>query len=456
MLRNLKAVSIVLERGRCSWGRCYFCGWGRRFVNSSVEELKVRFLKFVDNVNTSEFPVLKIFCSGSFLDTDQFPRDFVYWCIENAERRGFKHVVIESRPEYVSEEILEAFTSYRVKIHIAIGLELADDNILLNYYNKGFKVENYIKAVKNIHKYGHYVRTYILVNGHPILYNNPIYHKQVFEKTMKLVEEYSDSIVIINAYPHSLSKLFKDWIIMRWRPLSYEEFLNIVDTWIYSDKVEIDFNNFNFIPRFPKDMKLFIRGVGCDILKHPYFEVWQDYIQRFYIPPSGKEYLLFIPCTYRKPYSKSKTHRILLRELSKYEWFKKIHVVVVSTPGVIPYEYHTYYPFTHYDWPEWEETEDVKRCYIDITYDRVKKFLMRVRNFYKLFFTYFHYESETLQAILKAFRDLGIEDRLINVLDLDTYSKIKSEIGKDRIGSSIIRHPLAIKKLIDVLSRYVT
>ncbi len=455
MLRGLKSASIILERGRCSWGKCYFCGWGKKFVNSSVDVLKTRFKGFLSGISSSDYPVIKLFCSGSFLDPNQFPRDFVFWCIEECEEKGFKHVVIESRPEFVDDDFLSRLSSYDINVHIAIGLEIADDNILINYYNKGFRVSDYVKCVEKIHRYGQYVRTYVLVNGHPILYNNPKYHREIINKTIEFIYEYSDSIVVINAYPHSQSNLFKDWLVMRWRPLSYDEFMEIVGDWYNDKKIEIDFNNFNFIPRFPKNMKIYIRGASCDILKHPYFEIWQDFILRFYEPPKDREYVLFLPCTYRKPYSKSKTHRIILSELRRYGWFRKIEIIVVSTPGVIPYEYHTYYPFTHYDWPEWEETEEIKKCYIDITYNRVRKFLERFKDRFKLYFTYFHLESETLQAIVRAFNDLNMSSKLVNILDYDTYINIKNEIGKERIGSSIIRNQKAIKKLIEVLSRYV-
>ncbi|NPB00063.1 MAG: hypothetical protein GXO10_01680 [Crenarchaeota archaeon] len=453
MLKNLKSVSVILERGRCSWGRCYFCGWGRRYINSSIRDLMNT---FKHAISSRKADVLKIFCSGSFLDERQFPQDFVLWCLSQAERAGFNHVVIESRPEFIRRDVVDALTTFKIKIHVAIGLEVADDHVLNEYYRKGMKFSDYLRAVNLLHSYGLFVRTYVLVNGHPILYNNPEYHKKVIKETLEKIHDISDSIVIINAYPHSNSVLFRDWLIMRWRPLTYEEFISMIEEYYNDYKIEIDSNNFNFLPRFPKEMKVKIVGVGCDIVRHPYFEVWQDYIQRFYTVPEEKKYVLFVPCTYVKPYSRSITHRKILSILFKTGTYKKVQLVVVSTPGVIPYEYHDKYPFESYDWPEWLETPEVMKCYIEVTKERVKKFIEKCCKNVELFVAYFHKNSETLQAIRMAIEELDLKDRFVEVIDDDTFHSILNEVGKGkRLGSSILRHEKALKKLEDVLKSYV-
>jgi len=450
---NLTTVSIVIERGRCRWGRCYFCGWGKRYRDVPIEHLKEKICRTLDkyeNIST-----VKIFCSGSLLDPEQYPREFLEWLLKEVENRGIKHLIIESRPEFITEEALNVLRSYNLKVTVAIGLELADDNILLNYYRKGFTVKDYLNAVNMLRRAGLGVRTYILANGHPILYNNPKYHREVLHKTLKLAVEVSDSVVAINAYPHEESELIKDWIIMRWRPLTCEEFISMLGEWVNNPKIEVDCENFRFIPRIPKRMRMKIVGVGRDVLLHPHFEVWQDFILRFYKPPPDKKYLLFLPCTYRKPYSKSPTHRAILSTLRIYPWFSKLHLVVVSTPGVVPYEYHTEYPFTSYDWPEWLETPEVKQEYIEITRERVKKFLERNADHYHIIFAYFHLESETLQAIIQAVNELGLQHKFVNVLDEDTYRRIVNEIGKDRVGSSVLRHRLALSRLVLVLNKCI-
>ena len=462
---------VILERGKCSWGKCYFCGWGKRYINTPINVLKSKFLKAIERKAYG----IKIFGSGSFLDENQFPLEFVKWCITTAKERGFKEIIFESRPEFITEDKLNEIKVEGIKISIAIGLEVADNDILLKYYNKGFTVKDYLEAVNQLREHSLGVRTYVLVNGHPILYKNPDLQRRVLDKTIELVTQVSDSVVIINAYPHKDSKLLIDWMNKEWYPLDKKEFFSLVygilnkynasklNEKVFIVKredreviVELDFDNFNFIPRIPRKLQTFIRGVGKEVLLHPHFEIWQDFFIRFYTPPSERKYVLFLPCSFKKPYKRSKTHKAIIKALSGYPWFRKLHLIVVSTPGVVPWEFHTRYPFTHYDWPEWEETEEVKKEYIEITKERVKKFVNAHKDNYKLFFAYFHLESETLEAIKQAFNELGLKDKLVVVLDRETYEKIKQEYGNKRIGSSVVRHPLAIEKLKQVLKEHIS
>ncbi len=454
----MRSINIVLHYRKCSWGKCYFCGWGKIYSDTPLDKIKARILTILEKKCKEDVDTVKIFCSGSLLDFSQYPQEFVKWLFTELEGRSFKNVVIESRPEYINDDTLNFIRGFNLKITVAIGLELADDNILLNYYRKGFTVRDYLSAVEKLRKYGFGVRTYVLANGHPVLYNNPTYHREVIDRTLKLVTEVSDSVVVINAYPHEHSELIKDWIVMRWRPLTCEEFLELVGEWVSNPKVEIDCENFRFIPKIPQRMRMKIVGVGKDVLLHPHFEVWQDYILRFYRPPPEKKYLLFIPCTYRKPYSKSPTHRAILSALAPYPWHKKVHLVVVSTPGVVPYEFHMEYPFDSYDWPEWLETPEVKKEYIEITKIRVRRFLERHAHHYKLIFAYFHLNSETLQAIIQAINELGLTHKFVNVLDKDTYERILNELGieREKVGSSILRHRLALTRLVITLNRYIS
>ncbi len=450
----MRSLSVVLERGRCRWGRCYFCGWGRRLRLTPIDELRKLFRKAVSR--REDHDTLKIFCSGSFLDDAQFPPEFRRFCLEEAKRAGFSSVIIESRPEFISRESLEPLLETEVKLTVAIGLELADDNVLTNYYQKGFKVCDYLAAVKVLRSLNVGVRTYVLVNGHPVLYHNREFQKKILDRTLELTTKVSDSVVVINAYPHEESNLVRDWILGRWRPLRREEFLELVRDWANNPKVEIDWSNFTFVPRIPRRLQQHIRGVGREVLLHPHFEVWQDYITHFYEPPRAKRYLLFLPCTYRKPYYLSSTHRAVLSTLRRHRWFSEIHLVVVSSPGVIPYEFHHMYPFTSYDWPEWEENEEVKREYIEITYARVRRYLERHGDKYSKIFAYFHLESETLRAIEMAVKDLGLEHKFVNVLDQYTYEQIKRELGRERLGSSVLRHRLALLKLEETLDRHLS
>ena len=431
---------MVLERGKCFWGKCYFCGWGKKVVERSIEEVKRIFDKFISSKQDIER--LKIFSSGSFLDPKQFPEELQDYIFRRAEEYGIKEIVIESRPEFITENVVSRLSQYKVKITVAMGLEVAD-NEALKILNKGMTVEQYIRAATLLKKYGLGVRTYVLVNPH-----SKIRSPEYVHKTIELALKYSDSIVVINTYPHKNSDLWEDWINGKWRPLDKTEFEKIIAPWKDNPKIEFDFDNFAFIPKFPPEKRIFLRGVGHEYLRHPYYEVWQDFFQRFYIPPAEKEYVLFLPCAYKKPYTKSKTWKSILRAIAGYPFFKKLHLIAVSSPGVIPYEFIKYYPFANYDWPEWEETKEIKKEYIEVTKDRVLKYVKAHLSHYKeVYFAYLKPDSESMKAIRLAFDELkksGINVRLIECFSEETYSKL-SEAG--------LKNPVAQPDAIEDLKR---
>ncbi|RLE55356.1 MAG: hypothetical protein DRJ30_03840 [Candidatus Methanomethylicota archaeon] len=440
-------LKYILERGRCSWGKCYFCGWGKRQVDIDIEELERRLFNFLlKNRRKATINRLKLFSSGSLLDEKQFPDDFIEWLVGLCEKLEIEELIVESRPEYVNERRLKLLKSKNLRVTVAMGLELADDEILLKYYNKGVRVKDYVRAIETLRREGFGVRLYVLLNGHPILYSNPRWHRKIFEKTMNLAYSLADSIVIINAYPHVNSELWEAWIRGEWKPLDKRQFLNMVGRWLENEKVELDFKNYNFLPKFPSNKRIFLRGVGLKYLVHPYYEVWQDYIVRFYEPPVEKIYALFLPCAYRKPYTRSKTWKAILNKISGYSFFKKLHLIAVSSPGVIPYEFIRQYPFTSYDWQEWLETDKIKEEYIKVTSKRVRNYIEHHDEHYKHYFAYFRPNAETLKAIRNAFKEMGLTEKLTAILDEKTYGIIEREGFKPAVA-----HPKALNRLLNIL-----
>jgi predicted RNA-binding protein len=115
---------------------------------------------------------------------------------------------------------------------------------------------------------------------------------------------------------------------------------------------------------------------------------------------------------------------------------------VLSSPGVIPYEYTDFYPFNKYDWPEWEETPEVKEKYIEVTQKRVENYLKT--HAYKKYFCYMKLDSESYIALKQACKKLKIE--LVNCLDEETYDKIKTE-------KNPLTFPSALEDLKNILTK---
>jgi len=424
------ALSIILNYGRCSWGRCFFCGYGRIVGQPpSAENLKEGFNRAFTGL-TPDVDSVKVFGSGSFLDEKQVPAEARRYFIEECKKRGIRKLTIESRPEYVTKEKLVEFDG--LDLNVAIGLESADNDVLRKI-SKGFTVEDYDKAADTIKSCGFKVRTYILVN--------PPFIKDVKENLKKSVEhalKKSDSIVLINLLPHGNTPLVKKWLSGEWNYLSRKEFRGITGEYAKNPKIELDEETFKFTPMFPDKRKLV--GVGEEYLTHPYFDVWQDYLNRWYAPPESKRIALFLPCSYTKPYSESETHRRIIEALNKANARSKVHEVMLSNPGVIPREFENYYPFDSYDWDEKLETPEIKERYTKVTADRIQNYLRAHASYYDKVACYLRYDSESYKALEMACEKLGVKFK--NMLSKETEGKLGGISG-------LLKRDEALKDLED-------
>jgi len=411
-----KTETIILNSGQCRFNSCYACGWGQKKYPVDTEKLKNQ----VKQLNLEEIDKLKIYESGSFLDNKQFPKKFREWLTRYLEEKEVKEVSFESTANFITEENLKTFKESDLDFTVAMGLEAADNEVL-EKYGKPFKIEDYDRAVKKIHESNGKIKTYIMVNipfSKPNTLEKSVEH--VLEKTNK-----EDKIVLINTYPHNQSKLFKDWVKGKWKPLNKEQFLEKIEKWKDHPQVSVEYENMYFIPKFPKKEKKQKELKGCseDLITHPHYQVWQDYFQRLYQKPREKEILLFLPCSYKKPYPKSKTHKAIQKAIKQTEEQEKIHRVVLSSPGVIPIDKCDNYPFTAYDWPEWEETPEIKQRYIQVNKDRVKKYIEN--HDYEKILAYFKPDSESWKAVKKAGEELDIEIK--NLFKEESYQEVKEQ-----------------------------
>ena len=426
---------LFLKSGRCAWGKCLFCGYGKiQEKVISKNEFKRYLHKFFNSIKIDHIDHIKVFSSGSFLDERQLPRELRKYFISECLNRGIKKVTIESRPEFVTEESIDDFDN--LDLEIAMGLEIADNNILKKI-NKGFYLRDFERAASLIHAKGADVRTYLLVNL-PFVENM----ENSLNTSVEYALKFSDSVVLINLLPHSNSDLFKLWIRGEWNFLSRDEFYRVTKRFASNPKIELDVETFRFVPKFPDELKENLSGVGERYLTHSHFEVWQDYLIRWYIPPTGKKFLLFLPCSYKKPYSKSETHKRIISKLKNLKNYNKIHEIMISNAGVVPREFENYYPFNSYDWDEKKETEEIKMRYIDVTKNRIKKYIQRhIKNYLKIF-CFLKYDSESFIALKRACDELGMECRNLLIGDInepkplqtdkalnELYRGLKNEIG---------------------------
>ncbi len=107
-----------------------------------------------------EIDMIKLFTSGSFFDDKEITpetREDIF-----RRLRGLRMVVVESRPEYITEDVFENL-DFDFRLQIGIGLETADDEIRLKSINKGFKFRDYKRAVNILKDRNIGVKTYLLL-----------------------------------------------------------------------------------------------------------------------------------------------------------------------------------------------------------------------------------------------------------------------------------------------------
>lgn len=119
--------------------------------------------------------------------------------------------------------------------------------------------------------------------------------------------------------------------------------------------------------------------VGSKIISSPYslrrpdIKRFRERIKKRYKKPDCTKILLLLPCSAKKPYSLSKSHKIFRRIISDSTNRYAIHEIIVTSPiGIVPRELEFTYPSAHYDISvtgEWsgEEVEMVQKMLDEFT-----------------------------------------------------------------------------------------
>ncbi len=80
-----------------------------------------------------------------------------------------------------------------------------------------------------------------------------------------------------------------------------------------------------------------------------------------YRAPDHKRILVLLPCSARKPYFTSRSHRRFIEAIRSGDHFGLVHELILTSPlGLVPRELETFYPCAHYDIPvsgEWTMEE---------------------------------------------------------------------------------------------------
>jgi archaeosine synthase len=93
-------------------------------------------------------------------------------------------------------------------------------------------------------------------------------------------------------------------------------------------------------------------------LRRPDLKIFREKISERYRKPEHKRILLLLPCSAKKPYHISKTHKAFASAIHTAQHDTLVHEVIVTSPlGIVPRELDVFYPANSYDIPvtgEWK------------------------------------------------------------------------------------------------------
>jgi archaeosine synthase len=198
---------------------------------------------------------------------------------------------------------------------------------------------------------------------------------------------------------------------------------NLIAIFRNLDKYHYDFLE----KRTPLTSKSKLLAVTKESLYRPEIKRFQKRVIEKYIKPKSAKILLLLPCSAKKPYSFSKSHRLFKEKINESGNPHVIHELIVTSPiGIVPRELELVYPASSYDIPVtgiWDEDE--KR----IIRHLLKKYLLY--NKYEKIIAHLPQElMDFIEDILKNSEKTCIE-RPTSSESLDNLSDILKNIVKN-------------------------
>jgi len=159
--RPAQALTMILRTVGCRWNRCTMCGYAGEGAPASADDLIIQFESAMEKCSP-EVSVVKIYTSGSFLDSEEMPAAARIEILRRLEAAGIEKLIIETRPEYVTPAGVEECLSH-LQTEFAMGLESANDLIREQLIRKGFLFQDFVRASEMVHGLGGGVKAYLLL-----------------------------------------------------------------------------------------------------------------------------------------------------------------------------------------------------------------------------------------------------------------------------------------------------
>ena len=203
--------TIILSTAGCNWRSCRMCSY---YLEANPKASSETILKeFRDAYEKAD--VVKIFTSGSFFDEREVDKEVRRKIYEFLEKEGVKKLVVESRPEFITEEVAKEIEKAKITIEVGIGVETSNDWIREKIINKGFSFQEFKRAASMLKDAGGRVKAYLLLKP-PLLSEKEAIRDAV--QSMKDVKSYVDVISLNLMTVHKKTIVERLWSKKLYRP----------------------------------------------------------------------------------------------------------------------------------------------------------------------------------------------------------------------------------------------
>lgn len=127
---------------------------------------------------------------------------------------------------------------------------------------------------------------------------------------------------------------------------------------------KIDKSLYTYLEEFtPTSGAKIVPLIGQESYNSPVIRRYREYLAARYIPPKDKQIALLLPCSAKKPYSDSKSHKRFLQTIESALGItsRNLAQVILTSPlGVVPRELERVFPAANYDIPvtgDWDAEE---------------------------------------------------------------------------------------------------
>lgn len=104
-----------------------------------------------------------------------------------------------------------------------------------------------------------------------------------------------------------------------------------------------------------------VKCIGPISYHRPDFKEFRDRVVKNFIPEPWTKLIIILPCSAKKPYSESKSHKKFYKVIRKFPEFPDFQEFILTSPlGAIPRQLENIYPVNSYDIPvtgDWDQEE---------------------------------------------------------------------------------------------------